>query len=193
MLKPLAEACSKIQRRIRKCDSTGEKKFLQDLLDEIEETVCDDYGVKIQQTQAGQARPENIAKVDGTIITNDPTLKNLVAESLCSSWTINERLIQKERVIVYKYESIQSTEANSSICDNMNTRDCNNNNIEEPVPSIKIEEDNSKATVTSTTSEDDIEDRPILEEPVLTVENTEPEEIYVPDAPSSDEILCETK
>ena len=108
LLKPIAEVCSKIERRIKKCTNDADKKFLTDLLDDITDVATDDYSVEISKTEPGQCRPENISKVDDTILTNDEALKGKVAESLCSSWVLNGRIIQKERVIVYKYEPLSA-------------------------------------------------------------------------------------
>lgn len=114
LLKPVAEICSKIERRIRKCESSSEAKFLQDLLEEITDTVIDEYNVEVHHTAPGEPRPELIAKVDSTISTGDVEKKNLVAESLCASWTLNGRLIQKERVVVYKYDPVLAESAKAA-------------------------------------------------------------------------------
>ena len=104
LIKPIAETCSKIERRIKKCNTDAEKKFLLDLLEEIEETAIEEYDVEIKRTAVGKPRPENISKVAEVKKTGDIQLKNTVAESLCASWTINGRVIQKERLIMYQYD-----------------------------------------------------------------------------------------
>ncbi len=110
ILKPIAEICTRIERRIRRSMLDSEKKFLRDILEEITDTVKEEYDVVISQTPAGEARPENISKVDDTIGTGDESLKGKVAESISSSWVLNGKLIQKERVIAYRYDPMLSQE-----------------------------------------------------------------------------------
>ena len=114
VLKPIAEICAKLERRIRRSEGKAEKHFLEDILEEITDIAREEYEVEIHRTPSGQPRPENISKVDDTIATCDESLKGKVAESLCSSWVLNGKLIQKERVIVYRYDPSLSENKDSS-------------------------------------------------------------------------------
>lgn len=115
LLKPVANICSKIERRIGRTLQQADKKFLQDILDDIMDTVKDDYGVEISSTETGCHRPENISKVEGVVPTGDPLLTNLVAESISPAWTINGKLIQKESVNVYKFDEALISETDESL------------------------------------------------------------------------------